>query len=197
MALPREYLGYFSSELVVRLEKSGKVQIQARPPAAEKVQQIILEDFAKEEKLNQEVRDYLEKHIDRIRRDAISYQEMYKLVKRELQKKYKITTSSRPEPDSKIPRDKVIELSHQLVKGLAGLKPVVEFADEPNEVRLELFRQMQGLLREESRMDQGVRQKIRSQKREIVEGSEEWDILFRKYYSEELRKLGVGVATHS
>jgi len=53
------------------------------------------------------------------------------------------------------------------------------------------MRQMQGLVREEGRMDQMVRQKIQSQKREIAEGSAEWDILFRKYYSEELRKLGV------
>jgi hypothetical protein len=40
-------------------------------------------------------------------------------------------------------------------------------------------------------MDKGVRDKIRSQKREIAEGSDEWDILFRKYYSDELRKLGL------
>lgn len=195
MALPKEYLGYLSAELVARLEKSGKVKIQDKAPVAVKVQQIVQENFAKEEKLNQEVRDYLEKYNEQIRRDAISYQEMFKLVKRELQKKYKITTSSRPEPDgSKISRDKVIELSHQLVKGLAAMKPAVEFLEESNEVRLAIMRQMQGLLREESQMDQGVRQKIRSQKREIVEGSAEWDILFRRYYSEELRKLGVSVS---
>jgi hypothetical protein len=40
-------------------------------------------------------------------------------------------------------------------------------------------------------VDQSARQKILSQKREILEGSAEWDILFRKYYSEEMRKHGV------
>jgi hypothetical protein len=85
----------------------------------------------------------------------------------------------------------VIELSHPLVKALAALKPQVEFSEEPNEVRLEIVRQMQALLREENQMDRAVRDKIRSQKREIAEGSAEWDILFRRYYSEELRKLGV------
>ena len=116
---------------------------------------------------------------------------MYKLVKRELQKKYKITSVSRPEAGNKLARDKIIELSHQMAKSLAALKPQVELLDEPNEVRLEIMRQMQELLREENKMDQMVRQKIQSQKREIVEGSAEWDILFRKYYFEELRKLGV------
>lgn len=192
MALPKEYVGHLSSELIVRLEKSGKVKLLDKAPAVEKVQQVILDDFAREEALNQEVRAYLEQYNEQIRRDGMSYQEMYKLVKKELMKKHKIVSASRPDADgSKMSRDKVIEMSHTLVKGLAPLKTAVEFTDESNEVRLEIMRQLQGLLREENLMDQAVRQKIRSQKREIVEGSEEWDILFRKYYSEEMRKLGV------
>jgi hypothetical protein len=139
------------------------------------------------------VRDYLEKYSAQIRRDAISYQEMYKLVKKELMKKYKIVTSSRPAADgTKLSRDKVIELSHRLIKDLGALKGAVEFVEEKNEVRLEIVRQLQALLRSEFELDQSVRQKIRSQRREIAEGSEEWDILFRKYYAEEMRKLGAG-----
>ena len=41
------------------------------------------------------------------------------------------------------------------------------------------------------RIDQAARQKIESQKRTILEGSQEWDILYRKYYNEEVKKLGV------
>lgn len=39
-------------------------------------------------------------------------------------------------------------------------------------------------------IDQAVRRKIASIKRGIVEGSPEWDILFRRYRDEELRKRG-------
>jgi hypothetical protein len=192
MALPKEYIGYFVSELAGRLERSGKVKVQEKTAVVEALQRVLQEDFDREDRLNQEVRQYLEQYQERIRRDAISYQEMYKLVKRELQKKHKITILNRPEPGmGKLSRDKVNELSHQMVKALALLKPQIELADETNEVRLEIMRQMQGLLREEQQMDQAVRQKIQSQKREIAEGSAEWDILFRRYYSEELRKLGV------
>ena len=192
MALPKEYVGYFSAELIKRLEHSGKVQIQNQAAAAEKVQQVLDADTAQADKLNQEVRDYLEQYQERIRRDGISFQEMYKLVKKELMKKHKIVISNRPDADgSKYSRDKVIELSHRMVKALAEPGGKVELVEEKNEVRLEIMRQMQGLLREESQMDHGVREKIRSQKREIAEGSEEWDLLFRKYYFDELRKLGV------
>jgi len=193
MALPKEYLAYLATKMAERLEKSGKVKFHDSPAIAEKIGQAIRDDFAQEERLNQEVRDYLEKYSTQIRRDAISYQEMYKLVKKELMKKYRIVSSSRPEADgTKLSRDKIIELSHRLLKEFSGMKPQIELLDEKNEVRLEIVRQFQSLLKEEYQIDQAVRQKIRSQRREIEEGSAEWDILFRKYYGDEMRKLGPG-----
>ena len=192
MALPKEYIAYFAAQLVKRLEKSGKVRFQSEAAATERLHQVLAADIAQEDMLNQEVRDTLEQYQERIRRDAISYQEMYKLVKREVMKKHKITIVNRPDADgSKYSRDKVIDLSHQMIKAVSDMGAQAELKDEKNEVRLEIVRQMQGLLREESQMDRGVREKIKSQKREIAEGSGEWDILFRKYYAEELRKLGV------
>jgi len=193
MALPKDYVAYLANEVALRLAKSGKVVIHDRAAVAERIQKVVLEDFAQEERLNQEVRDYLEKYSTQIRRDAISYQEMYKLVKKELIKKYRIVSSGRPDPDgAKLSRDKLIELSHRIIKDLAAMKPQIELVEEKNEVRLEVIRQFQALLREELQMDQGVRKKIQSQRREIAEGSAEWDILFRKYYADEMRKLGVG-----
>jgi uncharacterized protein len=47
------------------------------------------------------------------------------------------------------------------------------------------------LLNQEEKIDQAARQKIENQKRTILEGSQEWDILYRKYYSEEVKKLGI------
>ncbi len=192
MALPREYVSYLATEMAERLAKSGVTKIYERKTVVEKIRQAILDDFAQEEALNQEVRDYLEKYSAQIRRDMISYQEMYKLVKKELMKKHKHVSSSRPAEDGvKLNRDKVIELSHRIVTELAGMEDPIELIAEKNDVRLQIVREFQVLLRAEYQMDQSVRAKIKSQRREIAEGSAEWDILFRKYYSEEMRKLGV------
>ena len=191
MGLPKEYVSYLVTEMAERLGKSGKVKILDQAAVSGKIQQAILDDFAQEEKLNQEVRDYLEKYSTEIRRDAISYQEMYKLVKKELMKKHKHVSSSRPGEDgTKLNRDKVIELSHRIVKELGQTKGLLEFVGDKNDVRLEIVREFQALLRAEYKLDQSVRTKIKSQRREIVEGSAEWDILFRKYYSEEMLKFG-------
>ena len=62
---------------------------------------------------------------------------------------------------------------------------------DTNAVRLEIVRVMTELLTAEEKVDRSARQKIRSQKRDIPEGTEEWDLLHRRYYSEELKKLGI------
>jgi len=191
MALPKEYISYLANEMAERLGKSGKAKVQDKAAVSAKIQQAILDDIAQEEALNQEVRDYLEKYSAQIRRDAISYQEMYKLVKKELMKKHRHVSSSRPGEDgTKLNRDKVIELSHRIIKELAAMGGQIELLEEKNDVRLEIVREFHTLLRAEYQIDQSVRAKIKSQRREIAEGSAEWDILFRKYYSEEMRKLG-------
>ena len=41
------------------------------------------------------------------------------------------------------------------------------------------------------KVDQAARAKIASQRKIILEGSQEWDILYRKYYNEEVKRLGV------
>ncbi len=50
---------------------------------------------------------------------------------------------------------------------------------------------LEELLNQEAKIDQSARLKIENQKRTILEGSQEWDILYRKYYNEEVKKLGI------
>jgi len=72
---------------------------------------------------------------------------------------------------------------------LADMKDV-DFLEDRNTIRLEIRKILEELLNQEERIDQAARQKIESQKRTILEGSQEWDILYRKYYNEEVKKLG-------
>ena len=90
----------------------------------------------------------------------------------------------------RVSRDKVNKIAHVLTDALADLSDV-EFIEDHNTVRLEVRRLLEELLNQEARIDQSARQKIESQKRTILEGSQEWDILYRKYYTEEVKKLGV------
>ena len=87
-------------------------------------------------------------------------------------------------------RDKVNKLAHVVTDALAET-PEADFVEDRNTIRLEVRKVLEELLMQEARIDQSARQKIESQKRTILEGSQEWDILYRKYYNEEVKKLGI------
>ena len=90
----------------------------------------------------------------------------------------------------RISRDKANKVAHVVTDALAGINEL-DFVEDRNTIRLEVRKIMEDLLNQEAKIDQAARAKIESQKRTILEGSQEWDILYRKYYNEEVKKLGV------
>ena len=90
----------------------------------------------------------------------------------------------------RLSRDKINKLAHVVTDSLAEMEQV-DFLEDRNTIRLEVRKILEDLLNQEARIDAAARQKIESQKRTILEGSQEWDILYRKYYNEEVKKLGV------
>jgi hypothetical protein len=90
----------------------------------------------------------------------------------------------------RLSRAKIVRLSHAITDELVKSDDVV-FIEDRDTIRQHIVQTIEALLREEEKLDADVRKKITSQKKEIPEGSAEWDILYRKYYSEEMKRLGV------
>ena len=90
----------------------------------------------------------------------------------------------------RLSRDKVNKLAHTVADALASIEQV-DFLEDRNSIRVEARRLLEELLKAEEKIDSAARQKIENQRRTIIEGTQEWDILYRKYYNEEVKKLGV------
>ena len=84
----------------------------------------------------------------------------------------------------KLSREKVIRLSHLIFNQL-NHDEEVEFYADPQEIRQEIFKIISDEMKADEAIDALVRRKLETQKRTIVEGSDEWDVLYRKYYEEE------------
>ena len=88
----------------------------------------------------------------------------------------------------RLSREKVNVLSHQVAEKLASID-AVEFIEDRNTIRLAVVEIFNKWLKKEEEVDKAARHKIESQKRGIPEGSAEWEILYRKYYEEEMRNI--------
>ncbi|HKN24844.1 MAG TPA: DUF507 family protein [Candidatus Acidoferrum sp.] len=93
----------------------------------------------------------------------------------------------------RLSREKIVRISHQVIDLLVECNEV-EFIEDRDTIRQHIVQTITNVLREEEKVEAEVRKRITSQKKEILEGSEEWDLLFRKYYSEELRRMGISAA---
>ena len=90
----------------------------------------------------------------------------------------------------RISRDKLNKLAHTIADALADVDQV-GFLEDRNTIRQEARKALETLLTEEAKIDAAARLKIANQRKIILEGSQEWDILYRKYYNDEVRKLGI------
>jgi len=88
----------------------------------------------------------------------------------------------------KLNHERCVHLSHLFVNALEDDESV-EFLRDPNDVRLKVLQILESELLKEDEIEEAIRRKIASQRRDLPEGSAEWDLLFRKYYEEEMKKM--------
>jgi uncharacterized protein len=191
MLLAREFIAYLSRRLVERLTPQ---QIETPDPqsAVELFTEIITEELSAEDQLNDEVRDILDQYADYMRREGVSYQEMFRRIKNTLVQQRKIVRASGRDigDQMKLSRDKITDISHKLVIAMRKARSI-RLKKDQNDVRLHIVGYFTEVLQAEEKVDRAARTKIKTQKREIAEGTEEFDLLHKRYYAEELKKLGI------
>ena len=195
MLLAREFVDYISRQTIRKLSPQW-IETTDLQVAGEFMSGIIEDDLAVEDQLNDEVREMLSQYSEYMRKEGVSYQDMFRRIKNTLITQRKvIRAAGRDSGDQmKLSRDKINDLSHKIVAALRKSRDF-RLKRDPNDVRLELVKIITELLQTEEKVDRAARTKIRTQKREIAEGTEEWDLLHKRYYAEELKKLGIDLAS--
>ncbi|MFQ5441649.1 MAG: DUF507 family protein [Thermodesulfobacteriota bacterium] len=82
--------------------------------------------------------------------------------------------------------DRISHIAHLVVDGI-WKDDLVDYSDDERALQ-EVKDAITGFLQVEDDIDTAVRNKIRSLSRDIPEGSREWDVLFKKYFEEEMNK---------
>ncbi|MGQ9917086.1 MAG: DUF507 family protein [Bryobacteraceae bacterium] len=191
MLLPKEFVSYLCRQVASRVG-SNYLEIINADAVAGTMEQIILDELAMEDRLNEEVRNLLEEFSVYMANNGISYSEMFRRIKNQLIQQRKIVRASGRETGDgmKLSRDKITEISHKLIGALRRSRNC-RLKKDANDVRLELVRLITEILQVEEKADRQAREKIRSHKREILEGTDEWKLLLERYYSEALKSHGI------
>ncbi len=85
--------------------------------------------------------------------------------------------------------DKISHIAHLVLNGLKN-DPQVKLLGQPHQVLKEIKRSLVSEMEIDDEIDSAVRHRLASYKRKIVEGSSEWDVLYRKAFEEALKRRG-------
>ena len=88
----------------------------------------------------------------------------------------------------RLTHERCVHQSHLFVNALED-DDSVDFLLDPNDIRLKMLQILEAELVKEDELEESIRRKILTQRRDLPEGSAEWDLLFRKYYDEEMKKV--------
>ena len=77
---------HLAFSIVRNLLKEEKIIADNKSRLVESTNNLITEEFLNEDKLDHEVRELLNQHMEKIRRDNIEYQTMFKMIKTKLAK---------------------------------------------------------------------------------------------------------------
>jgi len=146
MLLAREFVDFVSRQIVNKLTPRW-IETTDNQVAAEFIANVVEEDLSIEDKLNDEVRELLSQYSDYMRREGVSYQDMFRRIKNTLITQRKvIRASGRDTGDSmKLSRDKINDISHKIVAAVRKSRDF-RLKRDPNDVRLELVKVMTEIL---------------------------------------------------
>lgn len=90
MRINKNQIEHLAFIAVRSLIKEKKIIVEDKNKLIESLENLLTEDFQKEDKLDQEVREILSKHMEKIRNENIEYQTMFRMIKTKLAKERNI-----------------------------------------------------------------------------------------------------------
>jgi len=90
MQFPREYVAYMAKQVLKRLTKAGLIQFDQPEYVTEVMYEVMLDECSIEDRINDEVRKILEEHGDQMKELGATFEEAFKIVKKQLVRERKI-----------------------------------------------------------------------------------------------------------
>jgi hypothetical protein len=90
MQFPREYVAYMAKQVLKRLTKAGLIQYDQPDYVTEVMAQVMLDELSVEDRINDEVRKILEQYGDEMKQMGATYEEAFKIVKKQLVRDRKV-----------------------------------------------------------------------------------------------------------
>lgn len=168
--------------IAINLGNSGIVTLKRGvEPVAEIAQEILLEDLKKEQALEEKVKAILDDNEDEIEFQRADEKQLFWMIKKKLAKEHDVILSH---------EERYSNIAHEILDELYE-EDFIGYDVSENRVKNVIYDAMDDYLKSFSKIEDEVYEKIKGYKRQLIPGSDEYEIVFSKLYMEELQKRGM------
>lgn len=172
---------YVANKISIDLANSPMVVLtKGMEPVREIAQRLIEDNIKKERALEEKVEDVLEENIDEIEFVNADERQLFWMIKKKMADEFGVILNY---------EDRYNDLAHTILDEIYD-SYLVEFNANENQVKNVIYKSIEGYIKSFEAIEDVVLEKINSYKREIIPGSEEFNLIFERLYEEELAKKG-------
>lgn len=182
MKVTLSHVPRIAQRIAIELNKSGLVTMtRGLDPVAHEAEKILEESVKKEHALEERVNEMLAENENNIEDMLADERQLFFMIKKKLAPEYGVILSY---------EDRYSDLSHKILDELYE-EDLINYEVTENRIKNVIYNAITGYIASNDEIDDAVMEKIRSYKRRIIPGTEEFDIIHEKLYNEELQKRGL------
>jgi hypothetical protein len=184
MLIKETQVSYVANKIIIDMLNSGFVTFNhGLEKAKAMVKEILMENVYQERELENEVKEIIaeQEEENEFMFYDVDRKELFSMMKRKLAKEDGFILNK---------TDRLNNLAHKIVEGLWDAE-LIDYEINDGKMKNIVFDSMNSFIKEKHQIEDVVYAKLRNYKKELIPGSEEWELVFTKLYEQELKKRGM------
>lgn len=182
MKLKKQHSSYIARKITKDLVNTSFVEIRKDKAQITQIcEDYLNEDIDKEIELDEAVNEILEDQEDEIEFYKADYRQLFWMTKKRLANEYGVNLNF---------EDRFSNIAHRIMDYLYE-EDFIHFEVNDNQVKNIIANSISGFMKGYDEADTNAYEKIKNYKRKLIPGTEDYDIVFKRLYEEELVKKGL------
>jgi hypothetical protein len=182
MKLRKQHANFLARKITKDLINSDFVEIRKdRMAIIEECERILLEDIEKEIKLDEQVNIILENMEEDIQFYNADFKQLFWMTKKRLANEFDVNLNF---------EDRFSNIAHAIMDFLYE-EDFIHFTVSDNQVKNLIANAIDAFIKGYDEADSLAYEKIKNYKRKLIPGTEDYDLIFKRLYEEELIKKGL------
>jgi hypothetical protein len=182
MRLKPQQTGYVATKVGIDLANAPFITMpKGRDAVVEAVKEIVDENLRKERALDEKVKEIIDENYDEIEFQHADERQLFFMIKKKMAPDYGVIMNY---------DDRYNDLAHTILDELYE-NYLIEYDINENQVKNVIFKAFKAFADAFDEIDDIVYEKIKNMKREVIPGSQDYELLYERLYQEELAKRGM------